>query len=388
MSYLMDNYARLPIAFSHGQGCALYDNHGKRYLDALSGIAVCGLGHAHPELVKALQEQAALLWHTSNLFQIPEQEKAGETLCKLAKMERAYFCNSGTEANEAALKIARLHAHARGIENPQIISFKGGFHGRTYGAMSATANPKIQAGYAPLLSGFVHLPYNDFYALKAYEDDKNIVAIIVETIQGEGGIHIINPDFLKELRDFCHRHDALLIIDEIQTGMARTGKFFSYLHHDVLPDVVTIAKGLANGAPAGATLARGIAGTYFQAGKHGSTFGGTPLITHLINKVLMIYQRDQLDVQAYEKGLYLQEALRTHLKTNQLVKEIRGKGLMLGIELQEPVPNLMLKALEAGLVINVTSEKVIRLLPPLIISYAQLDELVEKITHLLINPFN
>lgn len=388
MSYLMDNYARLPVAFSHGQGCALYDNHGKRYLDALSGIAVCGLGHAHPELVKALQEQAALLWHTSNLFQIPEQEKAGETLCKLAKMERAYFCNSGTEANEAALKIARLHAHARGIENPQIISFKGGFHGRTYGAMSATANPKIQAGYAPLLSGFVHLPYNDFYALKAYEDDKNIVAIIVETIQGEGGIHIINPDFLKELRDFCHRHDALLIIDEIQTGMARTGKFFSYLHHDVLPDVVTIAKGLANGAPAGATLARGIAGTYFQAGKHGSTFGGTPLITHLINKVLMIYQRDQLDVQAYEKGLYLQEALRTHLKTNQLVKEIRGKGLMLGIELQEPVPNLMLKALEAGLVINVTSEKVIRLLPPLIISYAQLDELVEKITHLLINPFN
>lgn len=388
MSYLMDNYARLPVAFSHGQGCALYDNHGKRYLDALSGIAVCGLGHAHPELVKALQEQAALLWHTSNLFQIPEQEKAGETLCKLAKMERAYFCNSGTEANEAALKIARLHAHARGIENPQIISFKGGFHGRTYGAMSATANPKIQAGYAPLLSGFVHLPYNDFYALKAYEDDKNIVAIIVETIQGEGGIHIINPDFLKELRDFCHRHDALLIIDEIQTGMARTGKFFSYLHHDVLPDVVTIAKGLANGAPAGATLARGIAGTYFQAGKHGSTFGGTPLITHLINKVLMIYQRDQLDVQAHEKGLYLQEALRTHLKTNQLVKEIRGKGLMLGIELQEPVPNLMLKALEAGLVINVTSEKVIRLLPPLIISYAQLDELVEKITHLLINPFN
>lgn len=388
MSYLMDNYARLPIAFSHGQGCALYDNHGKRYLDALSGIAVCGLGHAHPELVKALQEQAALLWHTSNLFQIPEQEKAGESLCKLAKMERAYFCNSGTEANEAALKIARLHAHARGIENPQIISFKGGFHGRTYGAMSATANPKIQAGYAPLLSGFVHLPYNDFYALKAYEDDKNIVAIIVETIQGEGGIHIINPDFLKELRDFCHRHDALLIIDEIQTGMARTGKFFSYLHHDVLPDVVTIAKGLANGAPAGATLARGIAGTYFQAGKHGSTFGGTPLITHLINKVLMIYQRDQLDVQAHEKGLYLQEALRTHLKTNQLVKEIRGKGLMLGIELQEPVPNLMLKALEAGLVINVTSEKVIRLLPPLIISYAQLDELVEKITHLLINPFN
>lgn len=388
MSYLMDNYARLPVAFSHGQGCALYDNHGKRYLDALSGIAVCGLGHAHPELVKALQEQAALLWHTSNLFQIPEQEKAGETLCKLAKMERAYFCNSGTEANEAALKIARLHAHARGIENPQIISFKGGFHGRTYGAMSATANPKIQAGYAPLLSGFVHLPYNDFYALKAYEDDKNIVAIIVETIQGEGGIHIINPDFLKELRDFCHRHDALLIIDEIQTGMARTGKFFSYLHHDVLPDVVTIAKGLANGAPAGATLARGVAGTYFQAGKHGSTFGGTPLITHLINKVLMIYQRDQLDVQAHEKGLYLQEALRTHLKTNQLVKEIRGKGLMLGIELQEPVPNLMLKALEAGLVINVTSEKVIRLLPPLIISYAQLDELVEKITHLLINPFN
>lgn len=388
MSYLMDNYARLPVAFSHGQGCALYDNHGKRYLDALSGIAVCGLGHAHPELVKALQEQAALLWHTSNLFQIPEQEKAGETLCKLAKMERAYFCNSGTEANEAALKIARLHAHARGIENPQIISFKGGFHGRTYGAMSATANPKIQAGYAPLLSGFVHLPYNDFYALKAYEDDKNIVAIIVETIQGEGGIHIINPDFLKELRDFCHRHDALLIIDEIQTGMARTGQFFSYLHHDVLPDVVTIAKGLANGAPAGATLARGVAGTYFQAGKHGSTFGGTPLITHLINKVLMIYQRDQLDVQAHEKGLYLQEALRTHLKTNQLVKEIRGKGLMLGIELQEPVPNLMLKALEAGLVINVTSEKVIRLLPPLIISYAQLDELVEKITHLLINPFN
>lgn len=388
MSYLMDNYARLPVAFSHGQGCALYDTHGKRYLDALSGIAVCGLGHAHPELVKGLQEQAALLWHTSNLFQIPEQEKAGEALCKLAKMERAYFCNSGTEANEAALKIARLHAHARGIENPQIISFKGGFHGRTYGAMSATANPKIQAGYAPLLSGFVHLPYNDFYALKAYEDDKNIVAIIVETIQGEGGIHIINPDFLKELRDFCHRHDALLIIDEIQTGMARTGKFFSYLHHDVLPDVVTIAKGLANGAPAGATLARGIAGTYFQAGKHGSTFGGTPLITHLINKVLMIYQRDQLDVQAHEKGLYLQEALRTHLKTNQLVKEIRGKGLMLGIELQEPVPNLMLKALEAGLVINVTSEKVIRLLPPLIISYAQLDELVEKITHLLINPFN
>lgn len=380
MSFLMSNYARLPVSFVRGEGNRLYDVAGRDYLDALSGIAVCGLGYNNPELNAVLVEQSKALWHVSNLFTVPEQERAGARLAQLAGMEKVYFCNSGAEANEAALKLARLHGVARGVENGLVVSFQGSFHGRTFGAMTLTGNLKIQNGFAPLVPNVAQLPYNDIDALSALAG-KNVVAVLVESIQGEGGVKPATPEFLQAIQSFCHEQSALFIMDEIQTGMARTGSFLSYQALGLTPDVVTMAKALGNGLPVGATLARGAAAHYFQAGKHGSTFGGTPLVCAVVDKVLEIYERDNLAQRAKEQGDKLRTALQSAL--GDKVVSIRGKGLMLGLELREPVPNLVQSALNHGLVMNVTAEKVIRLLPPLTITDVEIDELVHKLDQVL-----
>lgn len=386
MTHLMHTYNRLKQTFTKGKGVWLYDNDGRAYLDALSGIAVCGLGHAHPELTQALYHQAKTLWHTSNLFPIPAQEQAAQTLCELSGMQRAFFCNSGTEANEAALKLTRLHARKHNIEHPIVISFTHSFHGRTFGAMSATGNPKIQQGFAPLLPQFLHLPYNDLEALMRVSDNANIVAILLECVQGEGGIHLIDPQFIQHIRQLCTQHNWLMIVDDIQAGMGRTGKWFSYQHYSLTPDVLTLAKGLGNGLPVGACLARGSAAELFQAGNHGTTFGGSPLIMHVVNTLLQIYQRDQLIENAQTVGAYLLSQLQQQFNAHPNIAEIRGQGLMLGIELKQSIDQLAQKALhEQQLVLNVTAEKVIRLVPALIFSKDNADELIKRL-HALLTP--
>lgn len=382
--YLMNNYSRLPITFTRGKGVYLYDGDNKPYLDALAGIAVCGLGHAHPELVATLAEQSWKLWHTSNNFTIPEQARAAETLCRLCGMERAYFCNSGTEADEAAIKLTRLHARAKNIDTPLVLSCTGGFHGRTFGAMAATANPKIRAGFAPHLQGFAYLPFNDLSAFKEYGDDPNVVAVMVEAVQGEGGVRPADPEFLRGLRKLCDEHGWLLICDEIQIGILRSGKWFGHQHADIVPDLVTLAKGLGNGIPVGACLARGAAAHYFQPGMHGSTFGGTALVMAVVNKVLELYSRDGFFIEEVaERGRQLQDKLRATLSALPIVREIRGLGLMLGIELEQALPDLVARGLQHGVVINVTAGNVLRLLPPLIFSEENCDQLVEVLYRLL-----
>ena len=381
--YLMKNYNRLPIHFTRGKGVYLYDKDNKAYLDALSGIAVCGLGHAHPELVATLAEQSWKLWHTANLFTIPGQEQAAETLCHLSRMERAFFCNSGSEANEAAIKLTRLHAREKRIDNPLVLTCNGGFHGRTFAAMAATANPKIRANFDPHLPGFVHLPFNDLCAFDEYADNTNVVAVMVESVQGEGGVHLADPAFLRGLRRRCDERGWLLICDEVQIGVLRSGKWFGYQHSDILPDVVTLAKGLGNGIPVGACLARGAVGEYFQPGMHGSTFGGTPLVMAVVNKVLEIYSRDDFGEQVSERGRQLQDNLRTTLGALPAVREIRGLGLLLGIELVEAMPDLVARGLQRDVILNVTAGKVLRLLPPLIFSEEHCERLVETLYQLL-----
>lgn len=380
MSFLMSNYARLPVSFVRGDGNYVYDAEGRAYLDALSGIAVCGLGYNHPELNAVLAEQSKALWHISNVFTVPEQERAGAKLAQLAGMEKVYFCNSGAEANEAALKLARLHGVARGVENGLVVSFQGSFHGRTFGAMTLTGNPKIQNGFAPLVPNVVQLPYNDIDALSALAG-KNVVAVLVESIQGEGGVKPATPEFLQAIQSFCREQSALFMMDEVQTGMARTGSFLSYQALGLTPDVVTMAKALGNGLPVGATLARGAAAHYFQAGKHGSTFGGTPLVCAVVEKVLEIYERDNLAQRAKEQGDKLRAALQSAL--GDQVVSIRGRGLMLGLELPQPIEGLMAKGIAAGVIFNVTAEKVIRLLPPLTLSDDDIKVLVQKLSGVL-----
>ena len=382
-SALMNNYKRQPVSFARGEGVYLYDETGKRYLDGVSGIAVCGLGHAHPELAKVLAEQGQTLWHVSNVFEIPAQKQVAQTLCALSGMERAFFCNSGTEANEAALKLSRLHARARHIEHPVVISFEGSFHGRTFGAMAATGNAKIRAGFEPMLESIIHLPYNDLEAVKAQASNANVVAVLVEGIQGEGGVSVGEGEFLRGLRALCDAQNWLLIMDEIQVGMARSGKWFYYQHHDFIPDVITLAKGLGNGLPVGACLARGQAAHYFQPGMHGTTFGGGPLVMRIVQETLAIYQRDNLCARAAALGDYLRQQLESKLKPLGNVVQIRGKGLMVGIELRAPIDGLAQRGLEKGVIFNVTADKVIRLLPALVITEAQLTQLVDTIAEIL-----
>ncbi|MCG6862605.1 MAG: aspartate aminotransferase family protein [Chromatiaceae bacterium] len=384
---LMATYNRLPVTFTRGEGVWLWDTAGKRYLDALSGIAVCGLGHAHPAVQETLCEQAGNLIHTSNLYRIGAQETLGETLITLSGMDKAFFCNSGAEANEAAIKIARLYAHNQGIKDPAILVTESSFHGRTLATLSATGSRKVQAGFEPLVQGFVRVPYDDLEAVEtAAANRPNITAILLEPIQGEGGINIPARDYLNRLRELCDRRGWLFMLDEIQTGMGRTGHLFSFQGNGIQPDVVTLAKGLGNGFPIGACLARGEAARVLGPGTHGTTFGGSPLACRVAQTVIETLQHKRLADHASRMGDFLLAGFQQTLGGIEGVAEVRGRGLMIGIELDRPSGDLVPQALEAGLLINVTAERVVRLLPPLIIERAEADLLLRELS-LLIKRF-
>lgn len=384
-SHIMPTYGRLAVTFERGEGAWLWDDQGKRYLDALSGIAVCNLGHAHPAVHKALCEQSQKLVHTSNIYRISLQEQLADRLIALSGMDNVFFSNSGAEANEASIKLARKYGHSLGIENPAIIVMEKSFHGRTMATLSATGNPKVQQGFGPLVEGFVRVPYNDVEAVQeAISTHANIVAILVEPIQGEGGVNIPEADYLNQLRVLCDQHNLLLMLDEIQTGIGRTGKFFAYQHNDILPDVCSVAKALGNGVPIGACLARGKAAEMLTAGTHGSTFGGNPLACSAALAVLTTLENDDLINAASHKGAMIWAGFTEHLLGKPHIVDIRHKGMMIGIELDMPCPELVAQALEAGLLINVTYEKNIRLLPPLIIDEAQIQLLVETLSSLIL----
>ena len=381
---LMHTYQRLPVTFAQGQGVWLTDTEGRRYLDALGGIAVCALGHAHPALTAALSDQAGRLLHVSNLYGIAEQEKLGEALCQLSGMDRVFFANSGAEANEAAIKLARLHGHRRGIQNPAIVVMENSFHGRTLATLSATGNRKVQAGFEPLVQGFVRVPYDDLEALRAVADNQpDVVAVLVEPIQGEGGVRIPSEGYLEGIRALCDEQGWLMMLDEIQTGMGRTGRFFAFQHTDVVPDVMTLAKALGNGVPIGACLARGEAAELFGPGNHGSTFGGNPLACRAGLVVCDTLRTGDLPAHAALLGEKLLDDFASALEDVSGVREIRGRGLMIGIELDHPCGELVGRALEAGLLINVTAETVVRLLPPLILSDAEAEQMVATLSGLI-----
>ena len=383
-SALMSNYQPLSIEFVKGSGVWLMDAQGERYLDALSGIAVCGLGHAHPAVQVAIANQAANLIHTSNLYRIPLQEKLAEKLVQHSGMEKVFFGNSGAEANEAAIKLARLYASNKKISDPVIVVMDKSFHGRTMATLSATGNAKVHKGFDPLVEGFKHIPYNDIDALNALTNENlNIVAVMVEPILGEGGVVIPDAGYLKAIRSFCDKHDCLMMVDEIQTGMCRTGKWFAFQHEDVLPDVLTIAKALGNGVPIGACLARGEAGELFQPGSHGSTFGGNPLASRAALAVIDVLEGEQLAQRAEVLGNRLLDGFKQALKDVQGIKEIRGNGLMLGIELEQDAPDLVALALKEKILINVTAGNVIRLLPPLVMTDSEADQIVAILSILL-----
>ena len=380
----MATYNRLPVTFVKGEGCWLWDTDGNRFFDALSGIAVCGLGHAHPEIASALCDQAGKLLHTSNLYGIAQQETLGNSLVRLSKMDRVFFSNSGAEANEAAIKLARLHGRARNIESPAIVVADNSFHGRTLATLTATGNRKVQAGFEPLVQGFVRVPFGDLAALQAVaHNDRNVVAVLLEPVQGEGGINLPPDDYLAGVRRLCDEHHWLMMLDEIQSGMGRTGRMFAYQHCDIVPDVMTLAKALGNGVPIGACLARGQAAKLFGPGSHGSTFGGNPLVCRAASATIEIIERENLTANATAMGQYLSDGFRARLGDLEQVVEIRNKGLMIGIELARPCAELVKQALDSGLLINVTAERVIRLLPPLIITQAEADPLVAKLSDLI-----
>ncbi|WP_461482238.1 acetylornithine transaminase [Porticoccus sp.] len=381
---LMNNYGTRKITLTKGQGSWVWDDQGKRYLDAISGIAVCGLGHAHPAVAQAIADQAATLTHCSNLYNIPGQEALAEKLRELSGLEKMFFCNSGAEANEAAIKLARLFGHSKGIAEPTIIVLENAFHGRTLATLTATGNRKVQAGFEPLVSGFVRAPYNDLKSLQNIaKNNRNVVAVLMEPIQGEGGIRTPAADYLPGLRQLCDEHNWLLMLDEIQTGNGRTGKYFNYQHFNMLPDVVTTAKGLGNGMPIGACLAGPKAAELMQPGSHGSTFGGNPLACAAALATVKVIIEEQLCEQAGTMGDYLKQQLREQLSGNKDVLEVRGQGLMLAVEMKQPCPELVDKAAARGLLINVTAQSVIRLLPPLTIRHEEADQLVQILAELL-----
>ncbi|MCF7964881.1 MAG: acetylornithine transaminase [Methylobacter tundripaludum] len=383
-SHIMPTYGRLPITFERGEGAWLFDQNNTRYLDALSGIAVCSLGHAHPAVHQAICKQSEKLLHTSNLYGIAVQEQLADKLTEKSGMDNVFFCNSGAEANEAAIKLARKYGHEQGIENPAIIVMEKSFHGRTLATLSATGNTKIQQGFAPLVDGFIRVPYNDVNAIEqAVLRNKNVVAVLVEPIQGEGGVNIPAADYLNQIRSLCDKHNLLMMLDEIQTGVGRTGKFLAFQHNGILPDVCTLAKALGNGVPIGACLARGKAAKIFTAGNHGSTFGGNPLACSAALAVLATLDAENLIEQAAQKGDAISAAFKQRLQGNAHVVDIRHKGMMIGIELDSPCAELVQAALQQGLLINVTSEKTIRLLPPFVINDQQIAELVETLSTLI-----
>jgi len=382
---LMATYKRLPVCFERGEGAWLWDENGTRYLDALSGIAVCGLGHAHPTVAQAISQQAETLIHTSNLYEIKLQRSLGDRLTRLAKMDRVFFSNSGAEANEAAIKIARLYGHSKGIEIPTIIVMENSFHGRTMATLSATGNRKVQAGFEPLVQGFVRVPFNDIESLNtAAQANKNIVAILVEPIQGEGGITIPAPDYLNKVRELCNQNEWLMMLDEVQTGMGRTGLMFAHQHNGIVPDVMTLAKALGNGLPIGACLAKGVAAEVLVPGTHGSTFGGNPLACAAASAVIDTLEKEQLVTRAASLGNRLLDGFQERLGHQEGVKEIRGCGLMIGIELDRPCGDLVGAALMLRkILINVTADNVIRLLPPLVLTDEQADELIATLSGII-----
>jgi len=381
---LMSTYARQPVTFEKGEGVWLWDTAGKRYLDGVSGVAVCALGHAHPAITRAICEQAGQLVHTSNLYGVKRQQELGERLTALAGMDRAFFCNSGAEANEAAIKLARLHGRKKNIDQPAIIVMENSFHGRTLATLSATGNRKVQAGFEPLVSGFLRVPYGDLESIaNIAKHNPNVVAVLVEPVQGEGGINIATGDYLAGIRSLCDERNWLMMLDEIQTGMGRTGRWFAYQHHDFAPDVMTVAKALGNGVPIGACLARGPAAELFHPGNHGSTFGGNPLACSAALAVIDTIEREGLVKRAESLGAKLLADLQSQLAGVPQVKAVRGFGMMLGIELNKPCAALVGQALAQGLLINVTSERVIRLLPPLILSDEQAGQLVSTLVPLI-----
>ncbi|KAF0843807.1 acetylornithine aminotransferase [Methylovorus glucosotrophus] len=384
--HLMNTYARQPVTFVKGEGVWLYDAQGNRYLDALAGVAVNGLGHAHPRLVAAISEQAGKLIHVSNIYQIAEQAALADKVCEIAGMDRVFFCNSGCEANEAAIKLARLHGHNNGIENPEIIVMDRAFHGRTLATLSATGNRKTQAGFEPLVSGFVRVPFDDLDAVRQVaEHNPNVVAILVEPVQGEGGINVPRDGkaYLEGLRALCDQYGWLLMLDEVQSGIGRTGTWFAFQHTDIKPDVMTLAKGLGSGVPIGACVARGAASEVFTYGKHGSTFGGNPLATAAGLATLNIIEQDGLCAHAEEIGNWICDAFRAEFAGVKGVSTIRNAGLMIGIELDRPCGELVKQALEQRLLINVTAEKVVRLLPPLVINQDEAQQLVSQLSGLI-----
>ncbi|MFW5444151.1 MAG: acetylornithine transaminase [Methylococcaceae bacterium] len=383
-SHIMPTYGRLPVTFEKGEGVWLWDQSNNRYLDALSGIAVCNLGHSHPAIHDAICKQSKTLLHTSNLYGVANQEKLADQLISKSGMDNVFFCNSGAEANEAAIKIARLYGHQQDIETPCILVMEKSFHGRTMATLSATGNKNIQQGFSPLVEGFIHVPFNDLNAIQtAIKKNSNIVAILVEPIQGEGGVHIPAADYLKQIRRICDEHQLLMMLDEIQTGIGRTGKFFAHQHNEIIPDVCTLAKALANGVPIGACLARGNAATLLTAGKHGSTFGGNPLACSAALAVIETLDNENIIEQVEAKGALINSLLKEKLKQNHSVSNIRNKGLMIGLDLSKPCAELVLKAQQKGLLINVTAEKTIRLLPPLIISTEQIELLTDSLSDII-----
>ena len=381
-THLMATYSRLPVEFQRGAGPWLWDSAGRKYLDALSGIAVCGLGHAHPAVAAALREQAELLIHTSNLFGIPHQERLAAELARRSGLSHVFFCNSGAEANECALKIARVHGHARGCERPVVVVMEGSFHGRTLATLSATGNAKMREGFEPLVEGFRRVPYNDLAAVQSLQDP-DIAAVLVEPVLGEGGVVIPTPGYLAGLRRLCDARGWLLMLDEIQTGMGRTGRWFAFQHEAIEPDVMSLAKALGNGVPIGACLARGAAAGALTAGRHGSTFGGNPLACRAALAVLETMTAQGLPRRAAVLGERIVAGLRSRLRDHPRVREVRGLGLMIGIELTQAAAQLPERALGHGLIVNVTAERVLRLLPPLILSDEEADELVARVCAVL-----
>ena len=382
--HTMNTYARLPVAMERGVGCRLWDVNGKSYLDALGGIAVNTLGHAHPRLTAALQEQVGKLIHCSNYFHVPDAERLAKKLVELSGMSKVFFCNSGLEANEAALKLARKFGHDKGIARPQIVVYEKAFHGRSIATLSATGNPKVQKGFEPLVEGFIRVPLNDIEALKkATEGNPDVVAVFFETIQGEGGVNPARIDYLQQVRQLCDERDWLLMIDEVQCGMGRTGKWFAHQWAGIVPDVMPLAKGLASGIPVGAVVAGPRAADIFQPGNHGTTFGGNPLAMRAGVETLRIMEEDGLLDNAARVGAHLKAALQKALAHLPGVRDVRGQGLMIGVELDRPCGALTLRALEAGLLISVTSDSVVRLVPPLILTEAEADEIVALLAPLI-----
>jgi acetylornithine/N-succinyldiaminopimelate aminotransferase len=384
MSHVMNTYARLPVAFERGEGVWLWDSEGKRYLDGLSGIAVNTLGHAHPRLTAALTEQIGKLIHCSNVYQVSGQELLADKLCGLSGMQEVFFCNSGCEANEAAIKLARMYGHKQGIEAPAIIVMEKAFHGRTLATLSATGNRKVQAGFEPLVTGFVRVPYDDLEAVRQVaQHNTSVVAVLVEPIQGEGGIRTLDIVYLQQLRKICDQQNWLLMLDEVQCGIGRTGKWFAFQHTDILPDVMTLAKGLGSGVPIGACLAAGKAANTFGPGNHGSTFGGNPLACIAGLTTLNVLEQDQLLAHTEQLGQFIKQGFITALQGVNGFVEVRGQGLMIGVELNKPCAELVRLALAQGLLINVTADNVIRLLPSLVMSQDEARQLLDILCPLI-----